>query len=348
MAKSECGKVFRPDPTAPRIVRLVPGIALCLLIAGVSFAIGTAAPVVGSAIPAIAIGVAIAAIRRPGGLAQPGIAFSGKWLLQIAIVLIGAHLSLQDVVAVGAESLPVMLSTLTVCLLAAWAVGRWMRVDGRLRTLIGVGTGICGASAIAAVAPVIAATSGEIAYAVSTIFVFNIAAAVAFPLLGHALGLDAHTFGLLAGTAINDTSSVVAAATTFGAGALGFAVVVKLVRTLMIVPIAVGLALRRPRENGPGLLRRPWRIVTLVPWFIVGFTLMVLANSAGLISDAAHTVMAVASALLIAAALAGIGLSIDLVAIRRAGWRPLALGGILSLLVTATALGALALTGGLG
>lgn len=340
--------VFRPDPPAPRIIRLAPGIVLCLVIAGVSSAIGSVAPVVGSALPAIAIGVAVAATRRPGPVARPGIEFSAKWLLQLAVVLLGAHLSLQDVLAVGAESLPVMLSTLTVCLLAAWGVGRWMRVDGRLRTLIGVGTGICGASAIAAVAPVIAATSGEIAYAISTIFVFNIAAAVAFPILGHALGLDAHTFGLLAGTAINDTSSVVAAATTFGTGALGFAVVVKLVRTLMIVPIAVGLALRQPRDGESGLLRRPWCIVRLVPWFIVGFTLMVLANSAGLIPDAAHTAMALASALLIAAALAGIGLSTDLGAIRRAGWRPLALGGILSLLVTATALGALALTAQLG
>jgi len=340
--------VFRSAPLAPRTAQLAPGIALCLAIGGISLAIGTALPVVGSALPAIAIGAAVAAIRRPGARTRPGIAFSGKWLLQAAVVLLGAQLSLHDVVAVGAESLPVMLSTLTVCLLAAWGLGRAMRIDGRLRTLIGVGTGICGASAIAAVAPVIAATSGEIAYAVSTIFVFNIAAAVAFPLLGHALGLDAHTFGLLAGTAINDTSSVVAAATTFGAGALGFAVVVKLVRTLMIVPISVGLALRQPRDGASSLLRRPWRILTLVPWFIVGFVVMVLVNSADLISPGAHTALAIASGLLIAAALAGIGLSTDLVAIRRAGWRPLALGGALSLLVTATAVGAVALTGGLG
>ncbi|GAA5202062.1 YeiH family protein [Microbacterium jejuense] len=337
--------VFRSAPLAHRTIRLVPGIALCLAIGAVSVAVGAVAPVVGTAIPAIALGVAVAAIRRPGPGVQPGVAFSSKWLLQAAVVLLGAHLSLQDVLAVGAESLPVMLSTLTVCLLAARGLGRAMRIDGRLRTLIGVGTGICGASAIAAVAPVIAATSGEIAYAVSTIFVFNIAAAVAFPLLGHALGLDAHTFGLLAGTAINDTSSVIAAATTFGAGALGFAVVVKLVRTLMILPISVGLALRQPRDSEASLLRRPWRIVTLVPWFIVGFTVMVLANSAGLIAPGVRGAMLFGSGVLIAVALAGIGLSTDLAAIRRAGWRPLALGAVLSLLVTATAVGALAVTG---
>ncbi|GAA5211913.1 YeiH family protein [Microbacterium kyungheense] len=332
-------------PLARRTAAVVPGVLLCVAIAAASLAVGRTAPVVGTALPAIAIGVSVAAIRRPGARTQPGIAFSGKWLLQVAVVLLGAQLSLQDVVAVGAESLPVMLSTLTVCLVAAWGLGRAMRIDGRLRTLIGVGTGICGASAIAAVAPVIAATSGEIAYAVSTIFVFNIAAAVAFPLLGHALGLDAHAFGLLAGTAINDTSSVVAAATTFGAGALGFAVVVKLVRTLMIVPISVGLALRQPRPGEGGLLRHPWRIATLVPWFIVGFVVMTLANTAGLIAEPVRAGLLAVSGVLIAAALAGIGLSTDLGAIRRAGWRPLALGAVLSLLVTATALVALAFTG---
>ena len=134
----------------------------------------------------------------------------------------------------------------------------------------------------------------------------------------------------------------------FGAGALGFAVVVKLVRTLMIVPISVGLTLRQPRDGASSLLRRPWRILTLVPWFIVGFVVMVLANSAGLVSAGAHTAMAAAGGLLIASALAGIGLSTDLGAIRRAGWRPLALGAVLSLMVTATAVGALAVTGRLG
>lgn len=327
---------------------LTPGILLCLSIAAVSLVIGRFAPVIGTALPAIAIGVVIAAVRRPGPRTRPGIGFSSRYLLQVAVVLLGANLSLQDVVAVGAESLPVMLSTLAVCLLAAWGLGRAMRIPSRLRTLIGVGTGICGASAIAAVAPVIAATSGEIAYAISTIFVFNILAAVAFPILGHALGLDPHTFGLLAGTAINDTSSVVAAAATFGGAAIGFAVVVKLVRTLMIIPVSVGLAFLQPRDDQAGLLRRPWRILTLIPWFIVGFAVMTLLNSAGLLSAGAREAMLAASGALIAAALAGIGLSTDLGAIRRAGWRPLALGAVLSLLVTGTALAALALTGALG
>ena len=168
-------------------------------------------------------------------------------------MILGSQLSLAQIAKVGLESLPVMLGTLVVCLAAAWLIGRWLGITGDLRTLIGVGTGICGASAIAAVTPVIGAVSIDVAYAISAIFLFNIAAVLAFPLLGHLLGLSQHAFGLFAGTAVNDMSSVVATATTYGAAATNFAVVVKLVRILMIIPITLALA------SGPGRRRRSGR-----------------------------------------------------------------------------------------
>jgi len=142
-----------------------------------------------------------------------------------------------------------MLGTLAVCLGAAWLFGRLLGVPRDLRTLIGVGTGICGGSAIAAVSPVIEAASTDVAYAISTIFLFNITAVLAFPLLGHALGMSQQSFGLFAGTAVNDTSSVVATATTYGAAATSHAVVVKLVRTLMIIPICLALAALTDRRR---------------------------------------------------------------------------------------------------
>ncbi len=144
-----------------------------------------------------------------------------------------------------------MLGTLAVCLGAAWLFGRLLGVPRDLRTLIGVGTGICGGSAIAAVSPVIEAASTDVAYAISTIFLFNITAVLAFPLLGHALGMSQQSFGLFAGTAVNDTSSVVATATTYGAAATSHAVVVKLVRTLMIIPICLTLAALTARNRRP-------------------------------------------------------------------------------------------------
>ena len=339
-----------PLPTLPRrlslrAVDVSAGMLLCLAIAAASTVIGRLVPVVGSALPAVVIGVVIALVRRPAARLEPGIHHSSTFLLQVAIVLLGAQLSLPVILQVGAESLPVMVGSLTVCLVGAWLIGRALKVEPRLRTLVGVGTGICGASAIAAVSPVIGAASVEIAYAVSTIFLFNVLAIGLFPLLGHALHLDPHTFGLLAGTAVNDTSSVVATASVFGAAALGFAVVVKLVRTLMIIPISIGLSIIEARRSAGGIRMTPRRALGLVPWFLVGFVVMALVNSAGVIPLGMRGGLVQVSQFLIATALAGIGLSTDLPALRRAGWRPLALGAILWVLVTATSLAIIATTG---
>lgn len=337
-----------PSRLAARAVEVAPGVLLSVAVAAVSVTIGRFVPIVGGALPAVVIGVVIALVRRPTGRVVPGLGYSGSFLLQLAVVLLGAQLSLGVVAEVGAASFPVMIASLAVCLLGAFLLGRALRVDRRLATLIGVGTGICGASAIAAVSPVIAATGAEIAYAVSTIFLFNVLAVVLFPLLGHLLHLDPHAFGLLAGTAVNDTSSVVAAAGVFSTAALGYAVVVKLVRTLMIIPISVGLSViesRRDAAREPLTLRR---VARLVPWFLVGFLLIVAVNSLGAIPDAVRDGMVATSSFLVATALAAIGMSTDVRALRRSGWKPLALGGILWVLVTATTLFTMWATGNLG
>jgi uncharacterized membrane protein YadS len=280
-------------------------------------------------------------------------------VLQLSVVVLGSQLSLAQIARVGLESLPVMLGTLVVCLAGAWLIGRWLGIVGDLRTLIGVGTGICGASAIAAVTPVIGAVGVDVAYAISTIFLFNIAAVLVFPVLGHLLGLSQHAFGLFAGTAVNDMSSVVATATTYGSGATNFAVVVKLVRTLMIIPISLGLSAWVGRRGAvvavdsgsgagsgsasasasvPG--KRPRvRVLRLVPWFLVGFVLVAAANSVGLVPGAAHPALSAASVFLITVALSAIGLSTDLAGFRRAGAKPLLLGGCLWVIVSLTSLG---------
>ncbi|QAY60112.1 putative sulfate exporter family transporter [Microbacterium protaetiae] len=323
-----------------------PGVLVCMGIAVVASAIGRLVPVLGGAVPAIVIGVGIALVRRPADRLRPGIEYSSKFLLQCAVVLLGAQLSLASIFQVGLASLPVMLSTLAVCLLTAWAIGRWLGIERRLRTLIGVGTGICGASAIAAVAPVITAASAEVAYAVSTIFLFNVLAVLLFPLLGHALNMSPHAFGLLAGTAVNDTSSVVATASVYGTAALSFAVVVKLVRTLMIIPITVALAAVEARRTASRGMSAG-QIGRLVPWFLMGFVVVAVLNSLGAIAPGVQDGLVQASVFLIAVALAGIGLSTDAAALRRAGWRPLLLGAILWVLVTATSLVVIWATGAL-
>ena len=232
-----------------RIRSIAPGLGVAIAVAIVATVIGRLVPIVGAPVSGIVIGVAVGAILKQRPVLKPGITFSSKFVLQLSVVVLGSQLSLAQVASVGLESLPVMLGTLALCLVAAWLIGRWLGIIGDLRTLIGVGTGICGASAIAAVTPVIGAISVDVAYAISTIFLFNIVAVVLFPVVGHLLGMSQHAFGLFAGTAVNDTSSVVATAATYGTQATNVAVVVKLVRTLMIIPISIGLAFLTSRKS---------------------------------------------------------------------------------------------------
>jgi uncharacterized membrane protein YadS len=245
--------------------------------------------------------------------------------------------------------LPVLLGTLSLALLAAWGVGRLLGIDGDLRTLIGVGTGICGASAIAATTAVIGAAEADVAYAISTIFAFNVIAVLTYPTLGHLMGLSQHAFGLWSGTAINDTSSVIAAAYTYGHAAGDYGVVVKLTRTLMIIPITIALTVMTRRRAAaaaasdgaadggqtaagaqagrPG--RRRLRVWQLVPWFLIGFLAAAALNSLGGVPHAAHSPLSTLSLFLITMALSAIGLSTRPLALRNAGLRPLALGAIL-------------------
>ena len=228
---------------------VAPGLALAVAVAVVATVVGQHVPLVGSAVPGAVIGAVIALVIKPGARLAPGLKYASSFVLQCSVVLLGTQLSIAQAARVGVASLPVMLGTLAVCLSAAWLYGRLLGIPRDLRTLIGVGTGICGGSAIAAVSPVIEAASTDVAYAISTIFLFNIAAVLVFPLIGHAIGMSQQSFGLFAGTAVNDTSSVVATATTYGAAASSHAIVVKLVRTLMIIPICLALAGLTARRN---------------------------------------------------------------------------------------------------
>ncbi|MFC4948456.1 YeiH family protein [Pseudonocardia sp. GCM10023141] len=329
----------------------LPGFVLAVAVAVVATFAGIEVPVVGGPVFGIVLGVLVATVLRPGDRLRPGLAFAARPVLQGSIVLLGATLSLQQVAQVGRSSLPVMLGTLAVALLGACGLGRLLGVRGDTQLLIGVGTGICGASAIAATQAVIRAKDSQVAYAIGTIFTFNIVAVLAFPQIGHLLHLTPHAFGLWAGTAINDTSSVVAAAYAYGGDAGSYAVVVKLTRSLMIIPIVTALTLwaaRREPSGGQGsqgfsLRALPWR--KLVPVFLVGFVAAAALNSAGVVPSSWHSALTVTGTFLITTALAGIGLSLRLGDLRRAGIRPLLLGAGLWVLVAAASLGLQAVTG---
>ena len=328
---------------ATRLAQPAAGLGLALLLGAVAAVAGTAWPVLGAPVIAVIAGLVLSPLAdRRRQLLGPGVALARGRLLQIAVVLLGAQLSLQQVVRVGLSSLPVMLGTLVCCLLLALLVGRAMGIGFDLSTLIGVGTAICGASAIAAVTPTIRAKHPDTAYAISTIFLFNLVAVLTFPPIGHALGLSQEAFGLFAGTAVNDTSSVVAAASSYGTTAADHAVVVKLVRTLMIIPLVVGLAFvvrcreRSTAASTPGASAT--RLFSLVPWFLVAFVLVVAAKSVGVIPEGSLAGIRQLAVYLIATALSAIGLSTDIRALRRTGPRPMLLGLVLWVGVTLSSL----------
>ena len=216
------------------------GLLLCLCIAIPAWLLGQAVPVVGGPVFSILIGMVLTLFWKNKTKVQPGIGFTSKKVLQYAVILLGFGLNLSEIAKVGAQSLPIIVSTIGTSLIVSFVLCKAMKVPSNISTLVGVGSSICGGSAIAATAPVIGADDEEIAQAISVIFLFNVIAALTFPTLGGMLGMTDHGFGLFAGTAVNDTSSVTAAASAWdgihGSNTLEIATIVKLTRTLAIIP----------------------------------------------------------------------------------------------------------------
>ncbi|TAL74014.1 MAG: putative sulfate exporter family transporter [Rhodanobacter sp.] len=310
----------RPSP-----LRLAPGLALAAAIAVLASGFGTLAPLIGAPVIGIVLGLLVRNFAPPSPRFAPGLAFASSNVLKASVIALGFGLSLDQVVAVGGKSLAVTLVTLSVAFASAWLLGRWLNVHGKLAVLIGVGTAICGGSAIAAVTPIIQPEDHDTAFAMATIFLFNVIAVLLFPLLGHLLHLSDLGFGLWAGTAINDTSSVVAAGYSFSHAAGDYATIVKLTRATLIIPVCLVLALAvaaRAKRGGAGdfSLRR------IFPWFIAWFVVASGVRTLGLIPSALLPVLHAASVFLIVLALTAIGLSADLRRMLASGPRPLLLG----------------------
>jgi uncharacterized integral membrane protein (TIGR00698 family) len=222
-----------------------------------------------------------------------------------------------------------MIFTLSAAFILAYGVGKLMRIPIKLTSLIGMGTAICGGSAIAAVAPVIEAEDEEIAYSISTVFMFNVIAVLIFPPLGHLMGFSDNAFGLWAGTAINDTSSVVAAGYAFSNAAGAYATIVKLTRTTMIIPIslifAAVVSIRKKREaNRSGEVNYSFR--KIFQWFIIWFLAASLLNTVGIINGQIAGLMTEAGKFFIVVALSAIGLNSDLKQMFKTGFKPMLLG----------------------
>ena len=332
------------EKAVANLKNVVPGIGVCAAIAVPCWFLGEALPVVGGPVFAILAGMAIALLwKQPSrGTVQDGIAFTAKKVLQYAVILLGFGLNLAQIAAVGAESLPIIASTIATALIVGYILYKVLRMDSAIATLIAVGSSICGGSAIAATAPVIKAKDEQVAQAISVIFLFNVIAALIFPTLGSALGMSNEGFGLFAGTAVNDTSSVTAAAAAWdgmhpGANALDDATIVKLTRTLAIIPITLVLAIMMARKEnaaadnattgakllGGFSLKRAFP--TFILLFLAASVITTVAVAAGA-DAAAFAPLKTLSRFFIVMAMAAIGLNTDLVKLVRSGGKPILMG----------------------
>lgn len=313
-----------------------PGILLCLAIAVPSWFLGRFYPIIGGPVFAILIGMVIVLFLKDKTLFQSGITYTSKKVLQYAVILLGFGMNLSVVLQTGKQVLPIILATISASLMIAYVFHRVMHIPSKISTLIGVGSSICGGSAIAATAPVIHADDEEIVQSISVIFFFNVIAALVFPALGAMLGFSTTTgdvFGVFAGMAVNDTSSVTAAASTWdsmynlGSATLNKAVTVKLTRTLAIIPITLGLAFLRARTaKGGGTKVKLKKVFPFfVLWFIVASIITTIVTRWG-VPASFFTPLKDLSRFLIIMAMGAIGLNTNLVKLIKNGGKPLVMG----------------------
>lgn len=329
------------------IVTKIPGVVVALFIATAAKILESLLPIhlIGASVIALFIGMIINNFWKPVCL-KPGLKFASKKILKFAIILLGASLSIGTVLNVGKMSLLVMCFTLLTCFGGGYIVGKALKLNWKLSNLISAGTGICGGSAIAAIAPVIDAEDKDIAYAMSATFLFDMAMIILFPLMGRWIGLSDMAYGLWAGTAVNDTSSVVAAGFAFSEAAGNFATMVKLTRTLSIIPVVVIFKLVHIRLKQKAAatgsvnetLKDKVNIFSLFPWFIIGFVALAIINSFGIIPVGVSNGVKELSKFLMVTALAAIGLNTSFRDMRKSGIAPMIHGFIISSLVVIVAI----------
>lgn len=313
------------------------GLMLCTIIAIPSVLLGKKFPIIGSPVIAIIVGMIIAMVIKDKSKFDSGIKFTSKKILQYAVILLGFGLNLSVVLETGKQSLPIIISTIATSLIIAFVLHKVMHIPSKISTLVGVGSSICGGSAIAATAPVIDAGDEEVAQAISVIFFFNVLAAILFPSVGAWLGFSqssGEAFGIFAGTAINDTSSVTAAASTWdsmfnlGSATLDKAVTVKLTRTLAIIPITLMLAfIRTKREKDTNGIKIDFK--KSFPYFIIYFVLASLITTIVTAFGAPSSVFLPfkeLSKFFITLAMAAIGLNTDIVKLIKSGGKPIIMG----------------------
>ena len=320
------------------------GLIICFAVAGLSILVERLVPgdLLGASIIALFMGTIINSFFHPKWI-RPALKFTSKRILKLAIILLGASLSVKVILSVGKMTFFVMLFTFAMCFGGGFFIRKLFGLNWKLSNLISAGTGICGGSAVAAIAPVIDAEDKDIAFAMSSTFLFDMVMVALYPIMGRLLGMTDIAYGIWAGTSVNDTASVVASGYAFSEAAGDFATMVKLTRTIAIIPTVLVFAYigarikRKELQSAEG--GKKVHIMKVIPWFIAGFLALAIFNSVGWIPTGLSTVMKSTSKFLMVTALAAIGLGTSITDFRKAGFAPMLYGITIDTLVTLTALG---------
>lgn len=326
------------------------GVVICFAVAGLSVFVEKLIPgeLLGASIIALFMGTIINSFFHPTWI-KAALKFTSKKVLKVAIVLLGASLSINTIMSVGKMTFFVMIFTFAMCFGGGYFIRKLFGLNWKLSNLISAGTGICGGSAVAAIAPVIDADDKDIAFAMSSTFLFDMVMVALYPIMGKALGMSDIAYGIWAGTSVNDTASVVASGYAFSEIAGDFATMVKLTRTIAIIPtvlvfayIGTRIKQKELKEENHG---QKVNLMKIIPWFIGGFLLLAVLNSVGCIPVAVSGIMKGTSKFLMVTALAAIGLGTSITDFKKAGLKPMFYGVTIDTLVTLTAL---VVIGGMG
>ena len=319
------------------------GVAICFAVAALSVLVEKLIPgeLLGASIIALFMGTIINSFFHPAWM-KPALKFASKKILKAAIVLLGASLSIRTIMSVGQMTFFVMIFTFAMCFGGGYFIRKLFGLNWKLSNLISAGTGICGGSAVAAIAPVIDADDKDIAFAMSSTFLFDMVMIALYPLMGKALGMTDIAYGIWAGTSVNDTASVVASGYAFSEAAGDFATMVKLTRTIAIIPTVlvfawIGIRMKKKEMQATGDGKKV-NMMKIIPWFIGGFLLLAVLNSIGCIPVAVAGGIKRTSKFLMVTALAAIGLSTSITDFKKAGLKPMFYGITIDTLVTLTAL----------
>ncbi|TLS36749.1 YeiH family protein [Pseudalkalibacillus caeni] len=310
------------------------GVLLLIGIAAIAKLLGMLIPLIGSILFAIMIGIGIRNFIGVKQVFEPGLAFTLKKLLKAAIVMLGASLSFAEIMLVGKQSILIMVVAVLMGIMLTIGFGKLLDVNPKLSLMIGIGTSICGATAISCVKGILDSKEEETAYAISTIVFFNLIAFILYPIIGHVIHLTSTQFGIWAGTAVHDTSSAVAVGYVYGDAAGQVATTVKLARTLFLLPVIIilGVMLTKKGEGTKASLKQAF------PWFVIWFLLVSIINSVGLIPETVSASVTDIAKYIILMVMAAVGLQVNIKQLMKLGIKPLLTGLFASVSVAATSL----------